>query len=141
MLLFFKLMPSLCGILCYLLPEAESDYLQLTFRGAIASDATKRIQDFAKEKNAKIAGLEQVDAIAYTKNGAPIKNVYTLSSPITLIFQVPEALVNSNYEYAVISQCGDSISLIKDQDDDPYTVTFAVDKLEHLALVYAPSIK
>ena len=58
-------------------------------------------------------------------------------APITVIFEVPEALRGEGRNYSVIRVHGDETTVLPDTDNDPNTVTIETDKFSTYALAYS----
>ncbi len=67
--------------------------------------------------------------------GETEEKIAETKAPITVTFEIPENL-RGKKEYSVIRVHGSETTVLKDQDNDPDTVTIATDKFSTYALVY-----
>ncbi len=67
--------------------------------------------------------------------GETEEKIAETKAPITVTFEIPESL-RGKKEYSVIRVHGSETTILKDQDNDPNTVTIATDKFSTYALVY-----
>lgn len=83
------------------------------------------------------AGANLAYAVEVALNTSDGISVHELSSPITLVMDLPGNLDGNVYDFAVIHIHGDgTVTLLPDLDDDPKTITVSSDRFSVYAVIY-----
>lgn len=101
----------------------------------------------AQEMNGTLVAMLDVQLFRYEVSAyAPIHDA---GCTVTMIAGIPEKSHKDGNEYTVVTQDGTrefamvrvhngQVTVLKDQDSDPYTLTFSTDKFSSFGLMYAP---
>ena len=99
--------------------------------------ARQAIQNAASSVSASVASILEIDLDIYQANGAPVREVTELSSPVEIMVSVPSNIENAaNYDFAVVRIHDGSVDILPDLDSDPATITFATDRFSVYAVIY-----
>ncbi len=116
-----------------------SDYLEVSIEGLqMNSPAVKLIQALAAQHNLTVSSFFDVNVYRVSANGVKLARVTDLKSPLSLMFATPDGLNPSNYDFGVIYVHDGVAKLLKDQDNDPLTVSVASGEFSAYSVVYGP---
>lgn len=111
----------------------------------LGSDEWKLADKLAQELKGGLAAMVDVQLFRY--EGDYFAPVQKTNIPVTMVLEIPEKshtdrgefTVLADYrEYAVVRIHDGEVTLLKDLDNDYYTVTFETDRFSAFGLVYLP---
>lgn len=125
------------------LPEAnnaaaiENDqYLQVRVYGDVGENARELINSVAEGAGVKVASIFDIILQVMAQNGAPLREVNELNTPLTFTIAAPEGVDGNVYDFAVLRIHNGQVTILPDLDSDAATITFASDRFSVYAVVY-----
>lgn len=100
----------------------------------------EKAAEIFKNETAKVQGeiLRYFDIQFFKNDGTWNEPQTTLSSPVRMAIGIGESDRSSSYDYAMIRLHDGAATLLKDLDDDEYTITFESDKFSTYAMIRYP---
>lgn len=114
----------------------SGEYLQVEISDAVNENVLKELNKAAVDKGLIISKVFNIELKVLEQRGKLIRKVSESNGEFTFTIPVPEGMNGDLYDFFILRDHSEGISILPDLDSDSSTVTFASDKFSAYAIAY-----